>query len=221
MADVRSSRVPWFTSFCAAAMRDLVRSAGRSLPLHTSSARITVAAMLALVTTTRVAVAQDVSRPDTLAGRVTSLETSAAIRGATVFVTRGPDRLVQQDTTDADGRWQLVFQPGTGDYLVFVSAPGAVSFRKRVMRSGAEQRFVVDAVLKGGGVAQLAAVRVQAAAPRPERVSRTTPMPTTGSNERVAEGVFAAVSPTSAGDRSDDPWSHRGTERPHRARRGG
>lgn len=144
--------------------------------------------------------AQDTSRPDTVSGRVTSSTGAAPLSGALVYVTRGPDRLVQQDTTDANGQWRVIFMPGTGDYLVFISSPGFESYRKRVTRTGAEQRFVVDAVLKGGAVAQLAQVRVQAQAPRPERANRTGPLPTTGSNERVAEGVYGAVSPTAAGN---------------------
>jgi Carboxypeptidase regulatory-like domain len=144
--------------------------------------------------------AQTVPKPDTIAGRVTSTATGGPISGALVFVTRGPDRMVQQDTTNADGRWRLIFNPGTGDYLVFISSPGAESFRKRVTRSAAEQRFAVDAVLKNGAVSQLAAVRVQARAPRPERQRGTDAIPTTGSNERIAEGVYGAISPTSAGN---------------------
>jgi hypothetical protein len=146
------------------------------------------------------AFAQTPSPSDTLTGRVTSSATGASISGATVFVTRGPDRLVQQDTTASDGRWRVIFTPGTGDYLVFISAPGAESFRKRVTRQSTERRFVVDAVLTAGAVAQLAAVRVQAEAPRPPRADRTGELPTTGANERVAEGVFAAISPTAIGN---------------------
>lgn len=144
--------------------------------------------------------AQSAAGSDTVSGRVTSTGTSGPVSGALIFVTRGPDRLVQQDTSDADGRWRLVFSPGTGDYLVFISSPGAESFRRRVTRTGREQNFVVDAVLKVGAVTQLAAVRVQAQVPRPERTDRTAPVPTTGSNERVAEGVFGAISPTAAGN---------------------
>lgn len=140
------------------------------------------------------------SAADTVTGRVVSGSNRAPIVGALVFVTRGPDRLVLQDTTDDQGRWQLVFAPGTGDYLVFVSAAGAQSFRKRVMRVAAEQRFVVDATLSLIGAAQLAAVRVRADAPRPDREDRTGPRPTVGSNERSVEGVYGAIAPGSAGD---------------------
>lgn len=167
---------------------------------HRFLRRLAVGALVALAVLAPRLSAQGTARPDTITGRITSTATAGPISGALIFVTRGPDRLVQQDTSDADGRWQLIFSPGTGDYLVFVSSPGSEPFRKRVTRSANEQRFVVDAALKGGAVAQLAAVRVQAQAPRPDRTDRTAPIPTTGSNERVAEGVYGAVSPSAAGN---------------------
>lgn len=165
-----------------------------------STRGLRVALLIATVTGAASSLHAQPAAPDTVAGRVTSSASNGPLSGALVFVTRGPDRLVQQDTTDADGRWRVVFAQGTGDYLVFISSPGAESIRKRVMRAGAERLFVVDAVLKVGAVTQLAAVRVQAQAPRPERPNRTAPLPTTGSNERVAEGVYGAVAPTSAGN---------------------
>ena len=158
------------------------------------------AALLCFMCAARALVAQGSARPDTLSGRVTSSSTNAAISGAAVFITRGPDRLVKQDTTNTDGRWRVIFTPGTGDYLVFISSPGAESFRKRVTRVSNEQSFVVDAQLNTGGATQLAAVRVQAQAPRPDRTDRTGALPTIGSNERIAEGVYGAVSPTAAGN---------------------
>ena len=158
------------------------------------------AALLLMPCGTRDLRAQESSRTDTLSGRVTSSGTNAPISGAAIFITRGPDRLVKQDTSNADGRWRVTFTPGTGDYLVFISAPGAESFRKRVSRAANEQAFVVDAQLKSGGATQLAAVRVRAQAPRPDRTDRTGALPTIGSNERIAEGVYGAVSPTAAGN---------------------
>ena len=176
----------------------MTASAVLTAPLR--SLRVLHRALVAVLLVAPALTGQAPSAADTLTGRVTSAETGNPIPGALVFVTRGPDRLVQQDTTGADGRWQLVFRPGTGDYLVFMSSPGATAFRQRVTRKGAEQLLAVDAVLKGGGATQLAAVRVQAQAPRPERERRTGAIPTTGSNERIAEGVFGAVSPTAAGN---------------------
>ncbi|MCU0619378.1 MAG: carboxypeptidase-like regulatory domain-containing protein, partial [Gemmatimonadaceae bacterium] len=161
--------------------------------------------------------------PDTVAGRVTGTG-GAPVAGAQVYVTRGPDRLVLRDTTDADGRWSLVFDPGTGDYLVFISAPEASApVRRRVQRTGTERRFVVDATLatvvatgpggapgaarpgatgagQGGGVQQLDGVRVVAQLPRPPRESRVPITPTIGGNERLADGVADAVAPADQGN---------------------
>jgi Carboxypeptidase regulatory-like domain len=164
------------------------------------SARIAAVAFAVLTGVSAAELTAQDARPDTLSGRVTSTATSGPVSGALVYVTRGPDRLVLQDTTDADGKWRVIFSSGTGDYLVFISSPGLESFRKRVTRVAAERNFVMDALLKGGAVAQLAAVRVQAQAPVPGRTDRTAAIPTTGSNERIAEGVYGAISPTAAGN---------------------
>ena len=48
---------------------------------------------------------------------------------ATIMVTRGPDRLTQQATADSAGNFRVRFEVGTGDYLVYVSAPGFSSSR--------------------------------------------------------------------------------------------
>src|SRR5215207_9184482 len=66
-------------------------------------------------------------------GKVTD-DSARALGAATVIVTRGPDRLVQQTTTDSAGLWSLKFEPGTGDYLVAISAPGFRAARRRVQR---------------------------------------------------------------------------------------
>jgi hypothetical protein len=143
--------------------------------------------------------AQSPSQADTLSGLVTDATTRAPISGAAIFVTRGPDRLLQRDTADASGRWRTVFAPGTGDYLVFISAPGYSSIRRRVTRAGTETRFTVDAVLAATSTAQLQTVRVQAERPRPGRSDPASPAPTVGSNERAQEGVGGAVPPGQAG----------------------
>jgi len=118
---------------------------------------------------------------------------------ATVIVTRGPDRLVQQTTSDSGGRYSLRFEPGTGDYLVYVSATGFRSARRRVQRQGSARELVADFTL-ARDVATLAAMRVRGQ--RPERASNNT-APTsveTGASERWADGVSGQLSPTVAGD---------------------
>jgi hypothetical protein len=64
-----------------------------------------------------------------------------------VLITRGPDRLTQQTTTDSAGNYRLRFDPGRGDYLVYVSAPGFKAARRRVTRQTTEHEFVADFAL--------------------------------------------------------------------------
>src|SRR5687767_9322071 len=63
------------------------------------------------------------AEPDVVRGRITD-DSARAVAGATVMVTRGPDRLTQQTTTDSAGNFSSRFAEGTGDYLVYVSATG-------------------------------------------------------------------------------------------------
>ena len=69
------------------------------------------------------------------------------IAGATVFATRGPDRLLQQAVTDDSGRYSITFAEGTGDYLVAVQASGFKPARRRVTRVGTEREYTVDFIL--------------------------------------------------------------------------
>src|SRR5215212_1640008 len=145
----------------------------------------------------RLAAAQ-AAEPDVVRGRVTD-DSSHAVVGATVMITRGPDRLTQQTTTDSSGAFSSRFEQGTGDYLVYVSATGFKAERRRVQRQGTERELVADFKL-ARDLTVLAAVKVTAA--RPERASNdvgpTDPEP--GSNDKWNEGVNGQVSPSIAGD---------------------
>ncbi len=135
--------------------------------------------------------------PEVIKGRVTDDSTRALI--ATVTITRGPDRLVMSDTTDSAGNYRIRFEQGTGDYLVYVSAAGFNSARRRVERQGNDTELVANFVLSSN-VAQLEAVRVSAR--RPARASNNI-TPTTvepGAAERWVDGVSGQISPTIAGD---------------------
>jgi hypothetical protein len=110
--------------------------------------------------------AQD-SPPEIIRGRVTDDSSRAIV--ATVMVTRGPDRLTQQATTDSAGNFQVRFEQGTGDYLVHVSAPGFSSARRRVQRQTDEHEFVANFVLPRAPVATLDAVRVEGRRPNAAR----------------------------------------------------
>jgi hypothetical protein len=152
-------------------------------------------ALLAIVAP-RIAGAQ--TGPETIRGKITDDSSRAVV--ASISVTRGPDRLTQQTTSDSSGNYSTVFQQGTGDYLVYVSAPGFKPARRRVQREGNETVLVANFQL-AREVTTLDAVRVSAN--RPVRASNNitpTQQNEPGSSEKWNDGVSGAVSPTIAGD---------------------
>lgn len=134
---------------------------------------------------------------DVVRGRVTDDSSRALV--ATVIITRGPDRLVQQATSDSAGAFSVRFDPGTGDYLVFVSAVGYTSARRRVQREGAEHDLVANFILKRD-LALLAAVNVRASKPVRATNNVNPYQPETGASEKWKDGVRGDISPTMAGD---------------------
>ena len=82
------------------------------------------------------------TNPDVIRGRVTDDSSRAIV--ATVMVTRGPDRLTQQATTDSAGNFNVRFEQGTGDYLVYVTATGFNSARRRVQRQATETELIAN-----------------------------------------------------------------------------
>src|SRR5687768_4843315 len=123
------------------------------------------AALALLAAVANAAAAQ--AGPEVIRGRVTD-DSSRAVIGATVTITRGPDRLVQTTTTDSSGNYSSRFEQGTGDYLVYVAFTGLRPARRRIQRQGTETELVANFTL-AVDVAALAAVRVTAQ--RPERAS--------------------------------------------------
>lgn len=136
---------------------------------------------------------------DVIRGRVTT-DSGRAVSGADIAVTMAPDRVTQFGKSDSTGHYELVFERGTGDYLVHVSALGREAFRKRVTRNGADSLFSVDASLKPS-VQQLAPVAVQATR---ARIARETgngfPNSVGGKEEIGGNGVYATVSPDQRGN---------------------
>lgn len=138
------------------------------------------------------------TEPEIIRGRVTDDSSRAVV--ATITVTRGPDRLVQQTTTDSSGNFRVRFEQGTGDYLVYVSATGFSSARRRVQRQQEEHEFVANFILTRALAATLDTVKVEAR--RPVRASNEVGAhdPEPGSPEKWQDGVNGAVPPTVAGD---------------------
>ncbi len=150
-----------------------------------------------LVLTARRLDAQD-SSPDLIRGRVTDDSSRAII--ATVMVTRGPDRLTQQATTDSAGNFRVRFDEGTGDYLVYVRAPGFSPARRRVQRQTDEHELVANFTLQRAQVATLDTVKITAQKPERADNSVNPSEPETGSSEKWRDGVNGQISPTVAGD---------------------
>jgi hypothetical protein len=116
------------------------------------------------------------------------------------MVTRGPDRLTQQATTDSSGNFRVRFEQGTGDYLVYVSAAGFSSARRRVQRQTDEHELVANFTLPRAKIAALDTVKITGQ--KPVRASNPIgPMQLeTGSAEKWRDGVNGQIPPTIAGD---------------------
>jgi hypothetical protein len=137
------------------------------------------------------------SSPDVVRGRVT--DDSAHAVHASIKVTRGPDRLTLDAETDSAGNYSVRFEEGTGDYLVYVSAAGFRTARRRVQRQADEHELVANFTLVRD-LARLDTVKVTAA--KPERASNPVgPMvQDPGSSERWQGGVSGQLPPNLAGD---------------------
>jgi len=138
------------------------RSARRFRPA--AAATPMVFALLSLAV--RPLAAQD-SSADVIRGRVTDDSSRAIV--ATIMVTRGPDRLTQQATTDSSGNFRVRFDQGTGDYLVYVSAPGFSSARRRVQRQTDEHELVANFTLARAPVATLDTIKITGKKPTSRR----------------------------------------------------
>jgi hypothetical protein len=119
-----------------------------------------IIALLAVLLATRTAAAQN--GPEIIKGKITDDSAHAIV--ASIMVTRGPDRLTQQTTSDSSGNYSTRFEQGTGDYLVYVSAPGFKAARRRVQRQANETELVANFSL-ARDIATLEAVRVSATRP--------------------------------------------------------
>jgi len=144
------------------------------------------------------AAAAQATTADVVRGRVVD-DSARALVGVTVMITRGPDRLTQQTTTDSAGRYSSRFEVGTGDYLVYVSATGFRSDRRRVQRQAEEHELVANFTM-ARDLTVLAAVKVTAV--KPERASHdVNPYQLEpGSSERWSDGVAGQLSPMAMGD---------------------
>jgi hypothetical protein len=136
--------------------------------------------------------------PETIKGRVVD-DSGHVVIGATVMITRGPDRLTQRTATDSTGHYGTRFEQGTGDYLVYISAPGFSPARRRVQRQASESELLADFTL-ARNVATLATVKVSAQKPVRATNDINPAQLETGVSEKWQDGVNGQISPTVAGD---------------------
>jgi hypothetical protein len=134
---------------------------------------------------------------DVVKGKVVN-DSGKVVAGATVTVTRGPDRATQQVTSDSLGNWSVTFSPGTGDYLVHVASPGLKSARRRVQREQSERELAANFTLSPD-VERLAAMKTTAVRPVKARNSVSPTDPETGASERFFDGVSGQLPPNVAG----------------------
>ena len=161
------------------------------------AARVLVLACLVLELAASAGQAQD-NRADVIRGKVTDDSSHALV--AKVMITRGPDRLTQEATTDSAGNFRVRFEEGTGDYLVYVSAPGFSTARRRVQRVADERELVANFTLPRAVVATLDAVKITGQKPVRAENPIQPNAPETGSSEKWRDGVNGQIPPTVAGD---------------------
>jgi hypothetical protein len=135
-------------------------------------------------------------RPETIRGRVTN-DSGRVLPAVTVIATMAPDRTFLQSVTDSTGRYEIHFDRGTGDYLIYAGPVGYRAFRRRVTLPPNNATLVVDIRLTADATL-LAAVRVSATKPRPIPDGAFTRDPTAPENR--TGGVNGMVSPDQLGD---------------------
>ena len=141
-----------------------------------------------------VAFAQVGSTTDIIMGRVTSPD-GKPIAGAHVEVTSTETQIARTKTTDADGRYSILFPDGGGTYQAQVIAIGYAPQRFNVIRNNDEDRLVHD-VTMGRNATVLQSVQVRA---NPNR-GRNTDRPEAGSTERGLPPSLLDRLPIDAGD---------------------
>src|SRR4051812_21900695 len=125
-----------------------------------------------------VAAAQVGSTTDILMGKVSGADTQAVV-GARVEATSAETGITRTKTTDANGRYTIVFPDGGGTYRITVRAVGMAPVTRNIQRQGDEDRIVAD-IEMGRIATQLATVNVRAT-PRPRTDNQR---PEAGSTER-------------------------------------
>src|SRR5256714_8776586 len=140
------------------------------------------------------AFAQVGSTTDIWMGRIAGLD-SQAVAGARVEATAVESGITRTKTTDADGRYTIIFPDGGGTYRLTVRALGMAPVTRNIQRQGDEDRIITD-INMGRTATQLATVQVRATPRRGDPSQRPEP----GSTERNLNPNLINRLPVDAGD---------------------
>src|SRR6476469_6794592 len=110
------------------------------------------------------------STTDILMGRISGADSQAVV-GARVEATSMETGITRTKTTDADGRYTIVFPDGGGNYRLTVRAVGMSPVTRTISRQGDEDRLITDFDM-GRIATELATVRVRAQARRGDPAQR-------------------------------------------------
>src|SRR6476660_7314797 len=166
------------------------------LLFKTVSIRAITAVLLALPTAT-LARAQATQR-DVLAGHITG--PNGPVPGATVSVLAAnapAGTFAQTARTDAEGRWLVAVQEGSGDYVVRVTAIGMVPKSVTAKRGEARKPIIVDVKMEQA-VVELGPVRV--VEQRRQRPPRAEGVPERVGSDRAVDGFPGAIAVGDQGD---------------------
>jgi hypothetical protein len=141
-----------------------------------------------------VAAAQVGSTTDILMGKVSGADTQAVV-GARVEATSAETGITRTKTTDANGRYTIVFPDGGGTYRITVRAIGMAPITRDIQRQGDEDRLITDFSM-GRTATQLATVQVRATPRRGDPNQRPEP----GNTERSLNPNLVNRLPVDAGD---------------------
>lgn len=139
------------------------------------------------------------TRADTVRGRVTT-DSGAAIPGATIAVTMAPSAESFTTSSDSSGAYAIAILNGSGEYILYIGAPGRRPLRRRLTRTGGDTTFVIDAQLASSAPATLAAVEVEARRQRPQRALASTFGFGTDATDKTVDGLQGVLPPELQGD---------------------
>src|SRR5437588_9866834 len=133
------------------------------------------------------------STTDILMGKISGLD-SQSVAGARVEATSLETGITRTKTTDAEGRYTIVFPDGGGSYRLTVRAIGMEPITRNIARQGDEDRLITDFTM-GRNATQLATVQVRAT-----RRGNQDQRPEPGSTERNLNPNLINRLPVDAGD---------------------